>query len=290
MKHFLFIILLSFICNNASPQVDSSNVSDSVQLVVNGISDNREQKKFKNLFDSLLYKVHPVYRFSDPVKVISTKRSWNGKEVYFYSILALLIFFALLKSGFSKYIRDVFRLFFRATLKQRQIKEQLMQSPLPSLLFNILFILSAAVFLAVIFQQFFPDKFLFSHWLMYCVAGLAIIYTVKFCTLKICGWLFGLSKATDDYIFIVFITNKILGILLLPFIILLIFTEGQINYVSFTLSIVIITGMLLYRYYLSYAAVKRQARLDFFHFIIYLAAFEIAPLVLINKVLFSYLA
>ena len=54
--------------------------------------------------------------------------------------------FALLKMGFAKYFNDLFRVFFRTTLKQRQIKEQLMQTPLPSLIFNGFFVASAGLY------------------------------------------------------------------------------------------------------------------------------------------------
>jgi hypothetical protein len=46
---------------------------------------------------------------------------------------------------------------------------------------------------------------------------------------------------------------------------------------------------LVYRYFLSYVTIHRQIRINFLHFIIYLAAFEIAPLLLINKLLLTIL-
>ena len=185
---------------------------------------------------------------------------------------------------------DLFRLFFRSTMKQRQIKEQMMEAPLPSLLFNLFFILSGSLFLNLLFQNYhlgtdYPFWLLF----LYTLGGLSAMYFVKFVSLKLCGWLFRLADATNSYTFIVFTTNKIVGIALLPFIILLSFSSGMLYRISLTLSIIVVAILFTYRFFLSYNAVHKQVRIDFFHFLLYLLAFEIAPLLLINKLLLDFL-
>lgn len=242
-------------------------------------------------FDSLIFESHPFYRFTHPVRLKDSLHvRTEGKEELFYCITGLLLFFAFIRNAFSRYLQDLFRLFFRSTLKQRQAKEQLMEAHLPSLLLNLLFILSTALFLNLILKQFHLGR-QYSFWrlFLYCGAGLAAIYLVKLISLKICGWIFRVTEATDTYTFIVFTTNKLIGIVLLPFIILLAFTSGTVTQVIFDLSLLFLGGLLLYRYYLSYTAVQRQVRLNLFHFVLYLFAFEMAPLLLINKLLLQFL-
>ena len=125
--------------------------------------------------------------------------------------------------------------------------------------------------------------------MLYCIVGLTLVYIVKFITLKISGWLFKLSFATDVYTFIVFTTNKIMGIALLPFIILISFTSGTLLQTSVIFSLILVGGLFLYRYFLSYVSLHRQVKINFFHFLLYLLAFEIGPLLLINKVLLQLL-
>ena len=93
--------------------------------------------------------------------------------------------------------------------------------------------------------------------------------------------------ATNAYTFIVFTTNKVIGIALLPFIILVIFTSGSAQQTLFTVGLVVVCAIFLYRFFLSYATIHRQIRINLLHFVLYLAAFEIVPLLLINKVLFK---
>lgn len=118
---------------------------------------------------------------------------------------------------------------------------------------------------------------------LYCALALAAVYTIKYVGLKITGWLFNMKDAADAYSFIVFIVNKMAGLFLLPFLVLLAFTKGNIYSASVTLSWLMIGGILAYRFILTYAAVRKQVRVNPFHFFLYLCAFELAPLLLIYK-------
>jgi len=291
MKLRLLLFLLSLLPGKwGSAQTDSVILKDTV--FQNSVSDSVSTKQIllPQRFDSLIYINHPFYNFKNPVNKIAVKRRWTGKEAFFYTTIALLIFFALIRNVFNKYLQDLFRLFFRTTLRQRQIKEQMLEVPLPSLLLNIFFILSGALYLNLVLRHYHLGE-QYNFWLlfMYSVIGFVIIYIVKFITLKLCGWLLKISEATDGYIFIVFATNKIIGIALLPFIVLLSFTAGLINEIALTLSLMIVGLLFIYRFYLSYTSIHKLVKLEFFHFLLYLLAFEIAPLLLINKLLFKFL-
>lgn len=240
--------------------------------------------------DSLLFGDETFYRFTDPVRYSITVKQWQGKEATFYSIIGLLIFFALIKNGFPRYMSDLFASYFNFSPKQRQVKEQLTQHPLPSLLMNVFFLLSIGMFLALLLQYYHLGSEL-NYWLLfvYCVIGLALVYGVKFLMLKFVGWIFQVADAVETYIFIVFSTNKIIGIALLPFLVIMAFSHGLINQVAFSLSIIVVLGLLAYRFFLAYVSLRRQVRISLFHFLLYLCAFEVAPLLLINKLLFRFL-
>ena len=245
---------------------------------------------FKRQKDSSVLAFNPFFRFTNPMRYSITIKKWQGKEAIFYSIIALLIFFALIKNGFNRYVGDLFKTYFRTGINQKQAKEQLLQNPLPSVLLNIFFVLSIGMFIALLLQ-YFRLGLDFNFWLLYlyCILGLMGIYLAKFISLKFIGWIFQVSDPTDSYIFIVFTTNKIIGMALLPFLVLLAFTYGLVNEAATSLSIMLVFGLVAYRFFLSYVSVRRQIRISFFHFIIYLLAFEVIPLLLINKLLFSFL-
>ena len=123
---------------------------------------------------------------------------------------------------------------------------------------------------------------------MYVIALIAGVHVVKFLFLNIVGWIFGISNVADTYIFIVFLINKMIGIFLLPFIALMAFPTPVLFLVVLTMSYILIAGMLGYRFLISYRPVRTEIKLNRLQFFLYICAFEIAPLLLIYKVLLEF--
>ena len=223
---------------------------------------------------------------SPPVAIRSDKKEFHGKELLFYTLIGLLLFFAFIRMSFPKYLLDLFRVAFKTTLKQRQISEQLIQAPLPSLLLNCFFLFTIGLYITFIFQHYHM-AINYNFWLLYfyCFAALAVIYLIKFLSLKFFGWLFNITATADGYIFIVFMINKIIGVYILPFLVLLAFTDNNIYQAAFIFSYIGVFALLAYRFILSYSLVQNEIRLNPFHFFLYLCAFEIVPLLLIYKAL-----
>lgn len=221
-----------------------------------------------------------------PVRIKKT----DGKDLLFYLLVVLFVFFGVLRRAFPKYFNDLFRLFFKTTMKQRQIREQLVQTPLPSLLLNVFFMVSAGLYMSFLLTHYSINP-VGNFWLLflYCSAGLSVAYFVKYAGLKICGWLFNMDDAADSYIFIVFIVNKMLGIMLLPILLILAFSLDEAYSIGLTFSWCLIGGLLVYRFILTYAAIHNQVRVNLFHFFFYLCGFEIAPLLLVYKALLIFL-
>jgi hypothetical protein len=238
-------------------------------------------------FTRYAYQQNNFFGFSSKALLIkSNRKEFKGKELLFYSLVALLLFFAFIRLSFPKYINDLLQVAFRTTLKQRQVGEQLIQTPLPSLLLNFFFLLAASMYISFVLGHFeLSDNYSFWLLCLYSFAALAIIYVIKFLSLKFFGWLFNITPTTDGYIFIVFMINKIIGIYLLPFLVMLAFTDNALYQVAFVLSYTGVIALLGYRFILSYGLARSQIRVNPFHFFLYLCAFEIVPLLLIYKAL-----
>jgi len=239
-----------------------------------------------------LLKQHPYFNFfGRPIVQTSSKREVNSKDGLFYLLLSVIFYFALIRVLFARYLNNLFTLFFRASLKQKQIREQLLQTPLPSLLLNILFTVSGGIYACFLLRSYnyftgIPLPLL----MVYCTVALAVIYFSKFVTLKFLGWIFNISEATDMYIFIVFMVNKLLGIFLLPFVVMMAFSSPSVLHLLSTLSIIFIALAFAYRYILAFAPIRKQINVSQFHFFLYLCGFEITPLLIIYKVLLSFFA
>ncbi len=241
-------------------------------------------------YKNFRYQVFTQNKFFDfssaPVAIRSDKKEFNGKELLFYTLIGLLLFFAFIRMSFPKYFLDLFRVAFKTTLKQRQISEQLIQAPLPSLLLNCFFLFTIGLYITFVLQHYHMARN-YNFWLLYCYCfiALAVVYLIKYLSLKFVGWLFNITATAHGYIFIVFMINKIIGIYILPFLILLAFTDNNIYEVAFIFSYLGVFALLAYRFILSYGLVQNEIRLNPFHFFLYLCAFEIVPLLLIYKAL-----
>jgi hypothetical protein len=235
--------------------------------------------------------LNPFFNFTGkPVVEIFEVHHPNSKDSLFYLIVAILFYFALIRIFFEKYFNNLMTLFFRVSLRQQQIREQVLQTPLPSLLLNILFVISAGLYACYLFH-YSPMGAGIPFWILYlnCMVLLGTIYLVKFLVLKFIGWVFSISRATDIYIFIVFLVNKMLGIFLLPFLIIITFSSAEMREIFITISLAMIFVLWSYRVLASYRPVRNEIKLTPFYFFLYLCAFEIAPLLLIYKVLLTYL-
>lgn len=234
---------------------------------------------------------HPAFGFGSKhtAKPGSIVKRTQGKETLFYAIIFLLIVFGTLRQLFPKYFSDLFRLFFRTTLKQKQVREQLLQTPLPSLALNGFFVISASIYTAFLLQHYrliMEEEF----WkiVIYTAAALSTIYLVKYLGIVFSGWLFNQKEAANAYVFIVFVVNKMIGIFLLPFLLILAFSKGNTYNAGLVLSWCVLGGMYLYRFLLTWSATRNLLKVNPFHFLLYILAFEVAPLFIIYKALLYY--
>lgn len=259
-------------------------------LMKSGI-DRRVIESSTNQIGWELMKHNPYFNFSAPLKEIATAsiKKFTGKEILFYTIVALFVIVGILKRAFPKYFSDLFRLFFRTTLKQKQIREQLIQTPLPSLLLNGFYIVSGAMYVSLLAAHYNLSVDANFWWLfLYASIGLSSVYLVKYLGLKLAGWVFNLKELSDSYLFIVFFVNKMIGILLLPFLLLIAFSVSKVYSAAIFLSLCMVCILLFYRFILSFAVVRHQMSVNPFHFFLYLCAFEIAPLFVIYKSLLLF--
>lgn len=237
---------------------------------------------------------HPYFTFvREPVISPYVKRKKKpGKEVYFYTLAGLMLLFAGFRTTFSKYFDDLTTLFFRRTLKQNQLQQQLSQNTLPSFLFNILFVLIAGFYLALMVEQLGLGGQAYPFWQLFSFAAIlvAAAYLAKFFLLKLCGWLFNLKNFTDAYIFLIFLINKILIMFLLPVIVITALGGTEIKTIIWTLSWMIIGALYLYRFVVAVQMVQKSNKISLFHFSIYFIALELLPTFVIYKLILLFLS
>jgi len=219
---------------------------------------------------------------------VNLLRPFRNLDWMVYLIAGIVLLVSIIRLAYQKYFHDLFRAFLNPTLSQRQLKDQLSQSPFPNFLFNAFFIISLGMYLYLVLyrKQVFPQA---EPWMLIpgLIALVALVYGTKYVVLRFCGWLFGNADLADAYIFILYLINKILGVLLVPFLVILAFCSAEIAQTFLYISIFFIILLVIYRYIRSYSLVKQYLSFSKLHFFLYLCAFEVAPVLILTKVLLN---
>ncbi len=286
------ILLLLFICCAVCAQ-DTSMVIDSIpqdslvkadSLKVDSASPVIPAELKKTNWRSLVDNNSLINFKSASENYIQKERKFSSGEFLFYLILGIFFFFGFLRILYSRYIGIVFRVFFNTSLRQSQLTDQLLQSKLPSMLFNLFFCIMGGlyVFLLLRFYNLVHQDEL--QLLGFLILSITLIYLTKFIVLKFTGWVSGYKQEIDSYIFIVFLINKILAIILMPVVLIIAFADSPISYITVILSYFIIILLYLLRYLRSYSVLQRRLNINRFHFLLYIAGVEIIPLMLTYKI------
>ena len=236
------------------------------------------------------YYSHPYLSFSKtPVFMLMKERIPKSKDNIFYLLMGVLFFVAFTRLLFPKYFHNTFRLFFQTSFRQKQTRDQLLQQSLGSLLLNVLFFLSAALYLTMVLDYYHLSVFSFWKLLLYSLALIGALYIGKFLFLSFAGWVFNAKAGAETYIFIVFLINKIIGVMLIPFILVIAFAEPSLVDAAVTASVILLIMLFVYRYFVSLKSFRSDLHINPFHFFLYLCGVEIVPLLVIGKAVFNYI-
>ncbi|TFH24229.1 MAG: DUF4271 domain-containing protein [Bacteroidia bacterium] len=114
------------------------------------------------------------------------------------------------------------------------------------------------------------------------LALLAGVFLGRLLMLNMAGVFFNRIKVLREYLYNVFIFNKLTGIAILPLIFLLVYTRGILQDVIFWLTLLVVFGIFLMRLIRGVEFSYRKEVLIFYMFL-YLCALEIVPLVLLYR-------
>lgn len=255
--------------------------SQQVKDTIPSIKIDTSKNSINNFISVIKKDVTPSHN-----KIAIKKYYTNDKTIWFYIFTFLILFFAILKLVFPKYIQALYIITFRTSFKQKQLKEKLLQTKRASLLFNIFFALVTGIYIALFLQNIHFT--IYSNiWLnaLLCIGALTLIYVCKYFIFLAIGWIFHVKETITTYLFTIFSINKIISMLLLPVSILLVFTQIEIHHSIINISLALLIILFLYRYLISYNIIRSNIGISRIHFFIYLCALELMPLLIAYKVL-----
>lgn len=264
------------------PKKDSLLKADSILQLVNKLTANNNGYGF--LREESLLNNEPFINKIANLKPVSFENNY-----LFYLLVFIVLILAIIKLAFPKHLTNIFSIFFQTNYRQRQTKDQLLQDKLAHVGLMLVFVCSAAAYISILLHN--NKIFSINFWQLLGISSLLliIIYGLKYLFIQLLGVLFKQQEASTTYIFLVFLINKLLGVLLIPAIVLISFSTPSVAQTALTISYITIVILLLYRVFLTYKSVSNRLNVNILQFFLYFCGIEILPLLLIYKVSLFYL-
>jgi hypothetical protein len=206
----------------------------------------------------------------------------------FYMLLMLCLMLGAIRFIDKRYFYNLWVSFWNPTLSNGQLKDQLQRAGLPNILMNIFFAITVGSYIYYIVRFYTPHNtgvIPQSLLITMLILGTGVIYLVKYSAIRFLGWAFRAEAVTGNYLFNVFLLNKVLSIILLPFIIILAFANHAVVQQVLIYSFIVMGAMMLNRYMRSSKIFSSFFQYSTFHFFLYLCASELLPLAVLMKLL-----
>lgn len=245
--------------------------------------------KAKEQLRNDMLKQHPLLKATRITRNIEKPHPFKDKTGDFLVLLTLVSVVGVFRVSNPTYFRNLFRAFRNQTLSTRQLKDQLRQNSAAGLVMDFIFCISIGLYLYYVIAHLKQGAILFEYAPFIVILGFILlflsIYLVRYLFLRFTGWVFNISEITDNYTFNVFLINKVMGILIIPFTVVLAFGEGPWVQVTLFLSLILIGILFLNRYLRSGVVFGYFIKFSKFHFFMYLCASELLPIAILVKLL-----
>lgn len=221
-----------------------------------------------------------------PVEVKTEDEAY--RQFLFVTLLTLFILLTLIFTIFRSVISISYRSFLNDNILNQLHRDQRSIASFPFQILYWLFFVTAGTFTFVVLKHFKMELSANNlTGLFMCVGGIALIFLAKHILLKVVSGIFPVSKEIGTYSFTIIIFNIILGIALIPFIIFIAYgTEELIPYAIYG-AFGLVVAVYIFRTLRGLFIGNRFLAYHKFHFLLYICTVEIAPLMILLKVLLS---
>jgi hypothetical protein len=228
--------------------------------------------------------ISPTVRTSKKNK---EKRSNDTRSGFlFWMILGMMIVLSLLVTLYRSLLVKIYRAFANENILKLLQREQGAVISAPYLFFYILFFISAGIFAFQIAYHYETIGFEFKN-LGYCILGVAGFFLLKHILLIIIGFVFPVYKEVKQYSFTITVFSIILGIILIPFNIFVAFAQDSLTFSGIIGAFLAISAIYIYRGLRGIFIGSKFLAFHKFHFFMYICTIEMAPMVIIIKLLLN---
>ncbi len=240
-----------------------------------------------NRFDKVL-SLHPLISNQSANEYPMAKiRSFSNKTVVFLLAVFLLFLFSLVRILFPRYFINLFQIFTGMSISKRHIKEQLENDNRASLWFYSIFLISIGFIVFQIVNANSGMRFSDKGYINYLVCTLMVLFLFGFrmSMIHLTGWIFKRSDYVRTYLFNTKLVYEFSGLILFPLCILMLVSSGKIQYSILMIASGLSLIFFAFGYLRNIPELRNLFRLSFVHFLLYLCAFELIPVLVLIKII-----
>jgi hypothetical protein len=225
-------------------------------------------------------------RTDNKAKLLTAKeKETNYRRFLFVTILIMFIILTLIVTIFRILIEKIWKAFARDNMLHQLHREQSTGLAVAYLILYLLFLINGGLFVFLTTRYYgIPLSCSNVYGLLLCMGGVAGFFIAKHFVLWFVSFVFPVGKEVDSYQFTIMIFNIVTGLLLVPVVLFIAYapesTTKAVLYGAFGL-----LGLIyLFLYLRGLFIASRFIAGNKFHFLLYLCAVEIAPILAILKI------
>lgn len=204
-----------------------------------------------------------------------------------FLLLFVLLIFATVKAGWSKYIQNLFQSIVNYSTAERMFRERNYSFSHGAFRLDVVFYLVFSVFLFQLIN-FFRLDFTAGGYTLYifCLAGTFVYFLAKKLLYKYTGFLFENTNETSEFLFNLNNTNRVTGMVLIPVVALLAFSPFSSLKIPVIIGILIVAAIYFLLVFRGVVILLRK-QFSILYLFLYFCTLEFLPLVLVYKLLFD---
>lgn len=284
---WLWILLLSvlFLIRAYAQRDDSASAvtAETINIVKNDTLDTESGAAGK---DSVTHPAGQNNSFYNPVSQEQVRPIYADRRPFWLFLIFMLQFglIAYLRTSFTRETEAMIKGVMSLNIARQLYRDQEQSTPVSALLYNLNFALSGGIFLFLLnkYTGWMRDdtfvSFLFFLW------AVIAVYSLRFGTFKLVSLIFPFGDAVNQYSFNFFLVQKMMGLMLVPFNLLIAYSPDYLRPAIVIIALAIVLLLVAGRSMKGLAIARNLIAGNAFHFFVYICTLEIAPVCILIKV------
>ena len=201
--------------------------------------------------------------------------------------LFLLILLTLLVTLFRSVLSKIYRSFLNENILNQVHRDRDSVGLIPYWILYLLFFMNAGFFIFLLIRLYGGVSLSGGYFmqLLKCFGGVAAVFLFKHFLLSIIAYVFPVAKEAEKYSFTIMVFSIVIGILLVPANLILAYAAPDIVKTLAKVIFAVLIGVYLFRHLRGLMIANKYLAFHKFHFLLYICTVEIAPVMVLLKLL-----